>query len=146
MNIVVLTSSLGYREYNTTLMTMDGWTDSRGLERHPTVVDERVNIGEFVSGDEHLYADVYYHDDDADRAGTNLDPRPEREPDFLVRKKLLDKRYLDGLIFLKVGELIVIDKMKGVLPVDVEQAPAGSGDDGVDLYWDDSDVFGDDEI
>ena len=80
MNVVVLTSSLGYREYNTTLMTMDGWTDSHGVDRHPTVVDERVNIGPFMAGDDHLYADIYYHDDEVDRIGADPDPKPEREP------------------------------------------------------------------
>ena len=59
VNVAVMTGALGYREYNTTLMTMDGWTDSRGTDRHPTVVDERVNVGSFMSGDDHLYADVY---------------------------------------------------------------------------------------
>ena len=78
MNVVVLTSSLGYREYNTTLMTMDGWTDSHGVDRHPTVVDERVNIGPFMAGDDHLYADIYYHDDEVDRIGADPDPKPER--------------------------------------------------------------------
>ena len=66
VNVAVMTGALGYREYNTTLMTMDGWTDSRGTDRHPTVVDERVNVGSFMSGDDHLYADVYCHDDEVE--------------------------------------------------------------------------------
>lgn len=113
MNVVVLTSSLGYREYNTTLMTMDGWTDSHGTDRHPTVVDERVNIGPFMAGDDHLYADIYYHDDEVDRIGADPDPKPEREPEFLARKKLLDKRHRGALLYMKVGELVVVDGLEG---------------------------------
>lgn len=124
VNVAVMTGALGYREYNTTLMTMDGWTDSRGTDRHPTVVDERVNVGSFMSGDDHLYADVYCHDDEVERIGANPDPKPEREPEFLVRKKLLDKRYLGGLLYLKVGELVVVDRLKDVLPM---EAPQGGG-------------------
>lgn len=145
MNVVVLTGSLGYREFNTTLMTMDGWTDSRGTDRHPTVVDERVNVGAFMNGLDHLYADVYYHDDEVERVGANPDPKPEREPDFLVRKKLLDKRHHDDLLYLKVGELVIVDGLKGVLPMEVRQAPAD--DDGaVDPYWGEFDEPDDAEI
>ena len=124
VNVAVMTGALGYREYNTTLMTMDGWTDSRGTDRHPTVVDERVNVGSFMSGDDHLYADVY------------PDPKPEREPEFLVRKKLLDKRYLGGLLYLKVGELVVVDRLKDVLPMEAPQGGGEVEDAEVDLYWD----------
>ena len=132
----VMTGALGYREYNTTLMTMDGWTDSRGTDRHPTVVDERVNVGSFMSGDDHLYADVYCHDDEVERIGANPDPKPEREP--LVRKKLLDKRYLGGLLYLKVGELVVVDRLKDVLPMEAPQGGGEVEDAEVDLYWDEA--------
>ncbi len=137
MNVVALTGSLGYREYNTTLATMDGWTDSRGVCRHPTVMDERVNIGSFMSGDDHLYADIFYHDDEVERTGAILDPKPERDPVFLVRKKLLDRRHLGGLLYLKVGELVVVDRLKGVLPMDASQGVDEGGDGEVDLYWED---------
>ena len=114
VNVAVMTGALGYREYNTTLMTMDGWTDSRGTDRHPTVVDERVNVG------------------------ANPDPKPEREPEFLVRKKLLDKRYLGGLLYLKVGELVVVDRLKDVLPMEAPQGGGEVEDAEVDLYWDEA--------
>ncbi|MFR0867505.1 MAG: hypothetical protein ACLSGS_00135 [Adlercreutzia sp.] len=78
-----------------------------------------------MSGDDHLYADVYCHDDEVERIGANPDPKPEREPEFLVRKKLLDKRYLGGLLYLKVGELVVVDRLKDVLPM---EAPQGGGE------------------
>ena len=138
MNVAVMTGALGYREYNTTLMTMDGWTDSRGTDRHPTVVDERVNVGSFMSGDDHLYADVYCHDDEVERIGANPDPKPEREPEFLVRKELLDKRYLGGLLYLKVGELVVVDRLKDVLPMEAPQGGGEVEDAEVDLYWDEA--------
>ena len=138
VNVAVMTGALGYREYNTTLMTMDGWTDSRGTDRHPTVVDERVNVGSFMSGDDHLYADVYCQDDEVERIGANPDPKPEREPEFLVRKKLLDKRYLGGLLYLKVGELVVVDRLKDVLPMEAPQGGGEVEDAEVDLYWDEA--------
>ena len=138
VNVAVMTGALGYREYNTTLMTMDGWTDSRGTDRHPTVVDERVNVGSFMSGDDHLYADVYCHDDEVERIGANPDPKPEREPEFLVSKKLLDKRYLGGLLYLKVGELVVVDRLKDVLPMEAPQGGGEVEDAEVDLYWDEA--------
>ena len=146
VNVVVLTSSLGYREYNTTLMTMDGWTDSHGVDRHPTVVDERVNIGPFMAGDDHLYADIYYHDDEVDRIGADPDPKPEREPEFLARKKLLDKRHRGALLYMKVGELVVVDGLKGVLPMEARQDVYEEDRDVVDPYWDDADEAEDAEI
>ena len=122
VNVAVMTGALGYREYNTTLMT----------------IDERVNVGSFMSGDDHLYADVYCHDDEVERIGANPDPKPEREPEFLVRKKLLDKRYLGGLLYLKVGELVVVDRLKDVLPMEAPQGGGEVEDAEVDLYWDEA--------
>ena len=86
-----------------------------------------------------------YERDNKKRRGTrgaggpaNPDPKPEREPEFLVRKKLLDKRYLGGLLYLKVGELVVVDRLKDVLPMEAPQGGGEVEDAEVDLYWDEA--------
>ena len=72
------------------------------------------------------------------RGSARTPTRNPRAPAFLVRKKLLDKRYLGGLLYLKVGELVVVDRLKDVLPMEAPQGGGEVEDAEVDLYWDEA--------
>ena len=64
----------------------------------------------------------------------------------MARKKLLDKRHRGALLYMKVGELVVVDGLKGVLPMEARQDVYEEDRDVVDPYWDDADEAEDAEI
>ena len=140
MEISVVTVPFCFRSYSTALMSIDGWKDSRGDNHYPTVSQAVLSVGRFLDGEDDLYLDVYYHDDKMEMSGGLPAEDPVAEPELVVRKKILDRSMARSVVYLKVDEVVVIDSLNDVLPLEgaleptVLEEPAGSGS--VDpSYW-----------